>query len=167
MLEIISKKTKQLKKNEVMDIIKLKETHWNYGINSQLNWFKNYVNEKDIHNLLLFNGELIGYTLLRSRRVISKKYRKYLYFDTLILKKEFRKKKYSTKLMKFNNSIIKKNKKMSFLITLKKLKKYYLKHEWKELNKKNFKICDHNQAKIGMVYNNLNKINNFKFFLYE
>ena len=69
--------------------------------------------------------------------------------------------------MDFNNTIIKKNKKISFLITLKKLEKYYIKHGWKTLSKKSFKICDHKQHNIGMIYNNFKGLNNFKFYLYE
>lgn len=167
MIKIISKKTCNLKKNEIMNIIKLKETYWKYGIESQKKWFRKYVNAQDIHNLASLNNEFIGYTLLRPRRIISEKYRKYLYFDTLIIKKKFRKKKYSSELMDFNNKIIRKNKKISFLITLKKLEKYYSKHGWKTLNNKNFKVCDHRQNSIGMVYNNFKKLKNFKFYLYE
>tara|TARA_A100000164_G_C21662423_1_gene655588 strand:- start:26 stop:529 length:504 start_codon:yes stop_codon:yes gene_type:complete len=167
MIKIVSKKTHDLKKSEIMDIIKLKETYWKYGIQSQKKWFKKYVGAKDIHNMVLLNNKFIGYTLLRPRKLISKNCRKYLYFDTLILKKKFRNKKYSSNLMDFNNTIIKKNKKISFLITLKKLEKYYIKHGWKTLSKKSFKICDHKQHNIGMIYNNFKGLNNFKFYLYE
>jgi predicted GNAT family N-acyltransferase len=167
MIKIVSKKTHDLKKSEIMDIIKLKETYWKYGIKSQKEWFKKYVSAQDIHNMVSFNNEFIGYTLLRPRKIISKKYKRYLYFDTLILKKKFRDKKYSSNLMDFNNKIIKKNKKISFLITLKKLEKYYTKHGWKTLSKKSFGICDHKSDNIGMIYNNFKKLNNFKFYLYE
>ena len=166
-MKLVSKKTFDLNKKEIMDIINLKETHWKHGIESQKKWFKKYVNPKDIHNMLSINNEFIGYTLLRPRKIISKKYKKYLYFDTLILKKKFRNKNYSSELMNFNNNIIKKNKKISFLITLKKLEKYYVKYGWKILSKKSFTVCDHKQNSVGMIYNNFKRSNNFKFYLYE
>ena len=95
-MKLVSKKTFDLNKKEIMDIINLKETHWKHGIQSQKKCFKKYVNPKDIHNMLSINNEFIGYTLLRPRKIISKKYKKYLYFDTLILKKKFRNKNYSS-----------------------------------------------------------------------
>ena len=70
-----------------MDIIKLKETYWKYVIKSQKKWFKIFVKAQDIHNMLFYNDEFIGYTLLRLRKIISKMYKIYLYLDNLILKK--------------------------------------------------------------------------------
>ena len=70
--------------------------------------------------------------------------------------------------MIFNNKIIKKNKKISFLITTKKLEKFYEKFGWKTLNKSNFRVIDHKtQVTLGMIFNNYQKLNNFSFYLYE
>ena len=41
--------------SEIKKIFKLKNTHWNYGIKSNLNWFKNKDKNKDIHNMLYTN----------------------------------------------------------------------------------------------------------------
>ena len=54
-----SKKTKKLKKKEVNDICKLKNTHWNYGLKNQKKWFENNIDNKDIHNLYFFNNKII------------------------------------------------------------------------------------------------------------
>ena len=40
---LLSKKTKQLKKQEIHNICKLKNSHWNYGFKSNLAWFKKNV----------------------------------------------------------------------------------------------------------------------------
>ena len=64
---LLSKQTKQLQKDQIIQISKLKNTHYKYGFKSNLNWFKKYVKREDIHNLIYYNSKLIGYTLLRIR----------------------------------------------------------------------------------------------------
>ena len=64
---LLSKKTKQLKKEQIYNICNLKNTHWNYGLKSNLEWFKKNVKAYDIHNLIYHKSKLIGYTLLRIR----------------------------------------------------------------------------------------------------
>jgi len=59
--------TKKLTKNEIINICKLKDTQWKHGLKSQLNWFNEYVQDKDIHNLAYFKERLVGYGLLRKR----------------------------------------------------------------------------------------------------
>ena len=136
MIKLISKKTSKLSNKEIRSICLLKNTHWKYGINYQLTWFKKNVKSFDIHNMLLINKELVGYTLLRVRKMKSRFISKYFLFDTLIIKKEFRKTKLSNSIMNFNSSVIKKNKKISFLLCKKKFVKYYNKYDWIKLNKK-------------------------------
>ena len=168
MIIINTKKTHELKKKEIENITKLKNQHWNYGEKRQIKWFKKYIKKNDIHNILLFKNKIIGYICLRIRKIHSEKYKKYLYFDTLIINKKFRKLSFSKKLMIFNKKIIKKNKKISFLITTKKLEKFYEKFGWKTLNKSNFRVIDHKtQINLGMIFNNYQKLNNFSFYLYE
>ena len=52
-----SKKTKDLSKTEINNICKLKNKHWNFGLKSQLIWFKkNSSLKKDgISNLNMHN----------------------------------------------------------------------------------------------------------------
>ena len=162
-----SKKTKKLKKKEVYDICKLKNTHWNYGLKNQKKWFENNIDNKDIHNLLFFNNKIIGYTCLRERIFTNQKKieKKYLYFDTLIINKKYRKFRLGYKLMMFNSKIIKNNFKPSFLICKKGLFKFYKKYNWKLTKKNYFKIEDHKTKKRIMAFNfklsNLSKTNIF------
>ena len=65
--------------------------------------------------------------------------------------------------MNFNNSVIKKNKKISFLVCKKKLIKYYNKYGWVKLNKKKIRVMDGKFNKNGMIFN-CKKINVQGFF---
>ena len=100
MIKLISKKTSKLSNKEIRSICLLKNTYWKYGINSQVTWFKKNVKSFDVHNMLLINKKLVGYTLLRVRKIKSHFISKYFLFDTLIIKKEFRKTKLSNSIIK-------------------------------------------------------------------
>ena len=64
---LISLNTKKLNKDKVLQISKLKDSQWSFGLKSQLEWFKNNIKKNDIHNLLYIKSKLVGYTLLRRR----------------------------------------------------------------------------------------------------
>ena len=164
MTKFLSKKTYQLSNKEIKAICLLKDTHWNFGLKLQLVWFKQNVKSFDIHNILTLNKKLIGYTLLRKRKMNINSIRYYLLFDTLIIKKNFRNKRLSKLLMEFNNQIIKKNKKISFLMCSEKLIKFYKKNNWLKLNKRNFKVMDHKFNTNGMIFNSKRKYLNIDFY---
>ena len=152
---IYSKKTFQLKKKEIMQICKLKNSFWKFGLRSNLDWFKNNIKRNDIHNLIFANFKLIGYTVLRVNSLFKNKNKiKYFYFDTLIIDKKYRSNKLSSILMNFNNQTILNNKKISFLICQNRMIKFYKKFFWKLLNKKYFTIKDHKFSSFGMFFNN-------------
>jgi hypothetical protein len=162
MLKLISKKTKDLKQSEIIHICKLKNTQWKYSFKSQLFWFRKNNFKSDIHNLLLFDKKIIGYTSLRVRYYEHSNYKsKFLLFDSLIINRKFRKKNYSTLLMNFNNKTIISKKKFSFLICEKKMVDFYKKFKWNKMIKLTYKILDHSTAKIGMVFNK-DKLKNSK-----
>lgn len=155
MINLLSKMTSQLSKKEIDEIIRLKNTHWNYGRNSQKIFFKKKIKNKDMHNLLYLNKKLIGYTALRYSNYKNLKNKKinYLHFDTMIINKKFQKKNYSVLLMIFNNFIIRKKNKTSILLCNYSLISFYKKFNWKLLNKKillSFKLTS---DKYIMTYN--------------
>ena len=80
---IHSKKTFQLKKSEIIQICKLKNSFWKFGLRSNLEWFRNNIKRNDIHNLIFINFKLIGYTVLRINSLYKNK--KKLNIFTLIL----------------------------------------------------------------------------------
>jgi len=171
MINLRSVKHEKLSKKNILDICKLKNEHWRYGLISNLKWFKKNIKKNDIHNLLFLKQELIGYTLLR-KRIAFTKYKQitkkinYLYFDTLIIKKKFRKKNYGNILMEFNSKIINKKKAHSFLICSSRTINYYRKFKWTNLDKKEFKLMDHKSSLTGMVFNFETKLRKNKIFYY-
>ena len=152
---IHSKKTFQLKKNEIVQICKLKNSFWKFGLRSNLDWFRNNIKRNDIHNLIFTNFKLIGYAVLRVNSLLKIKNKiKYFYLDTLIIDKKYRFTNLSSILMTFNNQIILNNKKISFLICQKQMIKFYKKFCWRLLNKKYFTVKDHKFSSYGMFFNN-------------
>ena len=49
---LVSLITSELNKNKIIQISKLKDSQWSFGINSQIGWFKKNIKKNDIHNLL-------------------------------------------------------------------------------------------------------------------
>ena len=166
---LLSKKTKQLEKHQIIKICKLKNTHWKYGFKSNIKWFKNNVKSNDTHNLIYFNSKLIGYTHLKTRSFYYLRKKKYIFFDTLIIDKNFRRRKISYYLMNLNHEIILNSNKFSFLICTNKLVEYYKKFGWKLMKKKSFSIGDHKFNTNGMCFNNkvLNNKNKYIFYIHK
>jgi len=165
-INLISVRTKDLTKKQILSICKLKNTFWRRTVSEQLKWLKKNVKKMDINNMLIINGNVVGYTLLRKRNAYVKNKRlRYFYFDTFLVHRNFRKKGLGEALMKFNNKIIKNFKKHSFLICKKELVSFYVKFKWKILSATRFKMMDHNpqwftteSSANGMIYNFNTKI---------
>ena len=162
MNSLFSKKTKELRNIEIKKILILKNSFWKFGIKSQKKWFKENVKKRDVHNFLFLNSKLIGYTLLRLRKIKNLK-NFYFLLDTMIIKKELRKKRYGKLLMKFNNDIISKNKKIGFLVCKKKEIEFYKKFNWKNLSKRKYKLSNMNSIQYGMVFNEKSKKKFYNF----
>ena len=162
MIEIISKSKKNLLKKEIGEICALKDEHWKYGLNKQKTWFHKNVKEKDICNYIKYKNKIIGLTVLRKRTyLINKKKDKYYLFDTLVIKKKFRGKKFTRVLMALNSYIISNENIISLLFCNLQHLKFYKKFGWNILNKKKLKIADYNLKSNGMVFNKF-KLNNLK-----
>ena len=164
-LSLVSLNTLKLNKDKIIKISKLKDSQWRFGINSQLEWFKNNIKRNDIHNLLYNKSKLIGYTLLRRRSFNNNNLlkKKYILFDTLIIHKDYRNKKLSKLLMIFNNMIIKETGLFSFLICKNDAVGFYKRFDWIKLNKKNIKVVDHKFSTNGMLFNT-NKVKKYYFY---
>ena len=155
-MKFYKKSTLELKKKEILEIIKLKSSHWNFDISSQLNWFKDRRNvfKNDFHLFLKKTKNIIGYVQLGKRKYIlnSKKYNYYLFRTLIVLKKE-RNEKLAKKIMYEVSNFIKKKKLPGFLLCKKNLIKFYEKYGWIKMNKKRFKVKDHETSLYGMIYN--------------
>lgn len=161
MYKFISLKTTQLSNSNLNKILKLKDFFWQFGKYSQLKWFKKNIKKNDIHNLLFFKKNLIGYTCLRKKKLINNKIRiNCLLLDTFIIHPSHRKKKLSKILMKKNNFIIKKKKLISILLCSKKLENFYIKFNWQKIPIKKFNLIGVNlRKKLILTYNNNLKFN--------
>ena len=58
--------------NLIYEISKLKIQHWNYPIEEQIIWFIKNVKKDDVHLLLYYENELIGYMLITEINVKKK-----------------------------------------------------------------------------------------------
>ena len=172
-IDLISLKTKKLKFSEIKEICKLKNTFWKWTMSNQISWYKKFVKKNDLNNLLRLNGKIVGYNLLRKRNAfLGDKKIKYLYLDTFIIHKNFRKKGFGEQLIKFNNTIIKKSKKHSFLICPKNIIPFYCNHGWKKIKINQFSIEDHksywhnklNPSK-GMTFMFKRKLSKINYYL--
>ena len=149
-------KKDRLKKKLIIDLCKLKKTFWNYSLKSHIEWFSKNIKKNDI-NIFLFNKEsLIGYNTLRKRNyyLIEDKMKKknFFYFDTLIVKKEFRKKNLSKKLLNKSINISKKSNLPLILICKKQHVDFYKKFRFKLLKKNNLQYMDHKFNSHSMIY---------------
>ena len=155
-MKFYKKLTLRLKKKDILDISKLKNSHWNFGISSQLSWFKNNNNvfKNDFHLFLKKNEKIVGYVQLGKRKyILNSKVNNYYLFRTLIVTKKERNKKLATKIMNEVSKFIKQKKLPSFLLCKKNLIKFYEQYGWIKLNKKKFKVEDHNTSLHGMIFN--------------
>tara|TARA_B100000780_G_scaffold270516_1_gene230423 strand:+ start:147 stop:659 length:513 start_codon:yes stop_codon:yes gene_type:complete len=163
MITLKSLKTIELKKKDIKEICNLKNTFWKFGFDSNFLWFKKHIKKIDIHNLLYLRNELVGYTLLRNRSVfLNNNKKKYLYFDTLIIKKKFRNLKLSKILMTFNNEIIISKNKHSLLMCNFKLISFYKKFKWKVMSNKKIIILDHKIEGYKFMIFNFVRVNSIK-----
>ena len=130
-------KHKKINKKTLNNIVNLKITEWDYNKKLQFKWMNRQLNDDDLHNLLIINDVICGYTCLRVKKFTYKKVNKQIYyFDTLIVDKKFRskiinKKKYSDILMKFNMKIINESFCLAILVCKEHFVKFYEKYEWK------------------------------------
>lgn len=157
MITLKSLTTDKLTKKEILEICNLKNTFWKYGLKSNINWFKNNVKNKDIHNLLYYKKKFVGYSLLRKRIFFYKlKKEYYLFADTLIIKKKFRNLKLASIFWNFNSEIIIRQKLHAFLICEKHIKPFHKKFNWKSIKSFEYDIQDHTptyKPYFPMVFN--------------
>lgn len=168
-MKFYKKITIKLKKKDILGIIKLKNSHWNFGTSSQLNWFKNDKNvfKDDFHFFSINKEKIISYVQLGKRKyILNSKEKDYCLFRTLVVLKEERNKKLAHKIMNEVSNFIKKKKLPGFLICKKNLIKFYKKYGWIKLDKNKFKILDHETSLYGMIYNLRKKdqTKNIKFY---
>ena len=136
-------KTKNLSPFTKKKILYLKKIHYKFSLNSQKKWFKENVNDNDIHIVLMVDKNVIGYNLLHENKCLI----------------ESKKKKI---LMEKSNKIINAKKKLSILVCYKNLIMFYKKFDWRILTKKKLKYNHLSKDKFSMFYGKNLKLNNIK-----
>ena len=133
-IEFTTLTKKKINEKSKIQICKLKDSNWKYGINNQINWFNLNINHQDLHNLMIINKKICGYTCLRKKKY---KYSQniYLLFDTFIIDKNYRNFGLGKRLMEYNNKVIKENKIKSLLYCNINLVDFYKKFGWEYFDK--------------------------------
>lgn len=126
----------KLESNLRSKIFQLKKTHYKFSLLRQKIWFNNNIQPQDKHLVLLNKKDIIGYNVLKFRKINFKYFRKKLpgkayIFDTLIIDNKFRNLGLSKLIMNKSNNIIKKKKYISFLVCKPNMIKFYKYYNWK------------------------------------
>lgn len=156
MIKIYTQNKKNLKKKDIYEICKLKNSFWKYGINENLKWFKKNVKNNDLNILIKKNNKIIGYTLLRKRKLkVDNKTKYYLYLDTIIISKSERKKNFGDILIRFNNLIIEQYNCIGILICERGNIGFYKKFGWNVIPKNKCKFINKDIRNLkSLIYNN-------------
>lgn len=170
-MKFYKKKSHKLKREDIKNIANLKNSFWKFGIKSQLAWFNNKKNvlKDDFHFYIKKNKKIIGYVQIGKRKFLLNEKKKYYFlFRTLIVSKENRNKKIADKLMKQVSKFINQQKKPCFLLCKKRLIDFYQNYKWIKLNKKKYKVQDHQNNLNAMILNmNNNDLQKNKKFWYN
>lgn len=139
--------TKDLTKDNVIKIIKLKRDFWKYSFKSSMKHFEINYKKNDSHNLIYLGKELVGYSVFRKNFFKDDKKESYIILDNVIIKNKYKGLNLSTILMAFNNNFVLNNKKKSYLICDKKLIKFYKQYFWKLVIDKSLKLKEYKDNK--------------------
>lgn len=155
-------KQSQINKEELEKIVDLKKIHWNYTIKEHLNWIKLNVKDNDIHVLMFEKEELKSYLNLINIEVRID-YKTKLFFGIGNVCSKEKEKGYGSLLLKEVNNYLVKENKTGILLCKDSLVLFYLKNDWKLLDKPLVK-ADFNLLNT-MVFNMRCELENQIFFI--
>ena len=134
-INLKSLKSKELSNKHIKKILQLKQQQWNYSLKSQYDHFLKEYNKDDINNMIFYGKKLIGYTILRNKKIkFNSKNKLFLLLDTIIIDLSFRKKNLGEILMCFNNNQILKSNKPAVLQCKNNHVDFYKKNFWVKNN---------------------------------
>ncbi len=152
-------KNTKINKKDIKSILHLKKQNWKYRLKSQYKYFNDNVKPNDVHCMMYQKKKLIGYTLLRLRKILNIRF---LIFDTYIICKTFRSKGNGKNLLLYDNKIIKSKKLPAILLCEKRMISFYSKYGWKlqttKVNKKNLMSFNIDKKKILILKKYVKKI---------
>lgn len=129
------KKTNDLSKVEIDQIIKLKQTFWKQGVLSQKFFFLSSYKAKDMHFMLYNKSKLIGYNCLKFCENTNCEF---ILLDSFIVSPIYQKKGISNILLAKSLNTICLLKSNSFLYANRKSVSLYKSFGWKTISKSNF-----------------------------
>lgn len=152
--------TRQLKRQDIFQICNLKNTYWRFSLDKQIQWFQKNIKNDDIHFCYFKRQNIVAYNSLRKSYFIFKEKKKIFFlFDTFLIHKNFRKIGLAKKMMNQNLKLLKKSKKIGFLLCQKKHINFYKKLKWKYLKNQNYKLNIFKKKKLHIMFVNFSKLN--------
>lgn len=152
-INLLSLKSKDLSAHQIKKILKLKQQQWKYSLKSQHNHFLKEYNKEDINNMIFYGKKLIGYTILRNKKIRLNSTKNFLLLDTIIIDNSFRKKNFGDILMCFNNNEILKSNKTAVLQCKNDHVKFYKKNLWTQNNSSQINFRQKNKNLNLMLFN--------------
>lgn len=134
-INIISIKHCDIDRECMNKIVALKQQHWNYSYDSQINWMDENIRKDDEHLCMKLNGELIAYLNLTEIFCTTDKLSiKAWGVGNVCVDKRYSKKGFGTALMTATNSFIKEQNRNGILLCHENLIPFYEKSGWMQLN---------------------------------
>jgi spore coat polysaccharide biosynthesis protein SpsF len=153
-INLVSLKSKDLSSHYIKKILKLKQQQWNYSLKSQYDHFLKEYNKDDINNMIFYGKKLIGYTILKNKKIKFNSINKlFLLLDTIIIDLSFRKKNFGEILMCFNNNEILKSNKTAILQCKNSHIMFYKKNFWTKNNLSQINFNQKNKKLNLMLFN--------------
>ncbi len=144
----------ELTSAQLDDIIRLKQQHWKYSYECQLNWIKANLQEGDLHLLMQIDGVSVGYLNIvlvdmhTKGTIISCKG-----IGNVCVDLAYRKQGFGRKIMEKANEIIRENQDIGVLLCRSPLVPFYESLGWKKVDYTCLEIQNHGFHETIMFWN--------------
>jgi hypothetical protein len=127
-------KNSEIKEEQLLKVIKIKNIHWNYSLEEHINWINRNLNSGDFHILMFEGNILVAYLNLVEVKIVVDG-EKHVFFGIGNVCSSEKGKGYGGLLLKEIGRFILKNNKIGILLCKDSLIDFYLKNNWKLLEK--------------------------------
>ena len=153
---------KDIDKNSLLEICKIKSVFGDYTIESQVKWIKENINDNDIHFLLYNSEKLVGYlnVVIVDVKVDNETEKVYGVGNVCVNNKG---KGVGKELMQELNNFIVEKGKMGLLFCKENLINFYTKCNWETINLDSIKTVNTNPKVVTMVFNKQSIISKLEY----